>query len=88
MRFVRFTGEGFVRIESIAYGSVLTVDDSASMCQMVVHTLKSAGYEATEASDEEKKKQGKTAGATGWLVKPFNSENLLATVKESIELIR
>ena len=28
----------------------------------------------------EKKMQGKQAGATGWLVKPFNPEKLLATI--------
>ncbi|MBF0263663.1 MAG: response regulator [Gammaproteobacteria bacterium] len=34
----------------------------------------------TEASTE-KKMAGKKAGATGWLVKPFNPEQLLNTVK-------
>jgi two-component system, chemotaxis family, chemotaxis protein CheY len=33
----------------------------------------------TEATTE-RKQQGKAAGATGWLVKPFNPERLLATV--------
>jgi two-component system chemotaxis response regulator CheY len=33
----------------------------------------------TEATDE-RKKQGRDAGATGWLVKPFNPERLLATI--------
>ena len=112
---------------------VLAVDDSASMRQMVGHTLRSAGYEVLEASDgvealevakgkvvdvvitdvnmpnmdgitlvarlrtlpdyrlvpllllttessAEKKMQGKQAGATGWMVKPFNPEQLLATL--------
>jgi two-component system chemotaxis response regulator CheY len=115
--------------------SILAVDDSASMRQMVVFTLKSAGYEVTEASDgvqalqqakskkfnivitdvnmpnmdgialtkelralpdykftpiltlttestPEKKQEGKAAGATGWIVKPFNPEQLLATIKK------
>lgn len=35
----------------------------------------------TEASTE-KKMAGKAAGATGWLVKPFNPDQLLATVKK------
>ena len=35
----------------------------------------------TEAGPE-KKQQGRAAGATGWLVKPFNPEQLLATVKK------
>ncbi|UTA47657.1 response regulator [Simiduia sp. 21SJ11W-1] len=33
----------------------------------------------TESADD-KKAQGKQAGATGWLVKPFNPDKLLATV--------
>ena len=33
----------------------------------------------TEATAE-RKTQGKEAGATGWLVKPFNPERLLATI--------
>ena len=36
----------------------------------------------TTESAPEKKLQGKAAGATGWLVKPFNPEQLLATVKK------
>jgi two-component system chemotaxis response regulator CheY len=33
----------------------------------------------TEASAQ-KKQEGRAAGATGWIVKPFNPETLLATV--------
>lgn len=113
--------------------TILAVDDSASMRQMVGFTLRRAGYEVVEATDgvealeyargnavdlvltdvnmprmdgitlvrelrqlnpykfvpmlvltteagPEKKMQGKQAGATGWLVKPFNPEKLLATI--------
>lgn len=35
----------------------------------------------TEAS-QEKKMAGKAAGATGWIVKPFNPDQLLATIKK------
>lgn len=35
----------------------------------------------TTESNTEKKMEGKAAGATGWLVKPFDPEQLLATVK-------
>ncbi len=114
---------------------IMTVDDSASIRQMVSFTLKQAGYQVLEAVDgvdalskmdgagvnmlltdlnmpnmdgielirqvrakgafkfipiimlttesqAEKKQQGKTAGATGWIVKPFNPDQLLAVVKK------
>ncbi len=35
----------------------------------------------TTESTPEKKMEGKAAGATGWLVKPFDPEQLLATVR-------
>ncbi|QYZ66535.1 MAG: Fis family transcriptional regulator [Gammaproteobacteria bacterium (ex Lamellibrachia satsuma)] len=115
--------------------SILAVDDSASMRQMVSFTLKGAGFDVVEAVDgidalskakgqsfnlvitdvnmpnmdgislikelrglpafkftpllmlttesgNDKKQQGKMAGATGWIVKPFNPDQLLATVKK------
>lgn len=34
----------------------------------------------TTESSPEKKQQGKEAGATGWIVKPFNPELLLKTI--------
>jgi len=34
----------------------------------------------TTESQAEKKKEGKAAGATGWIVKPFEPEQLLAVV--------
>lgn len=36
----------------------------------------------TTESQQEKKMEGKTAGATGWIVKPFNAEQLLAVIKK------
>ena len=36
----------------------------------------------TTESAGDKKSQGKQAGATGWIVKPFNPDQLLATIKK------
>ena len=36
----------------------------------------------TTESSLDKKNEGRSAGATGWLVKPFNPEKLLATVNK------
>ncbi len=115
--------------------TVLTVDDSASIRQMVAFTLKSAGYEVIDAVDgmdglekakaktvnlvltdqnmprmdgltlikslralaqyktvpilmlttessDTMKAQGRAAGATGWLVKPFDPQKLIEVVKK------
>ena len=36
----------------------------------------------TTESDEELKRQAKEAGATGWIVKPFKQDQLLAVIKK------
>ncbi|USD67487.1 response regulator [Vibrio sp. SCSIO 43136] len=38
----------------------------------------------TTETSMEKKQEGKQAGATGWLVKPFNPDTLLKTLKRVI----
>lgn len=117
--------------------TILIVDDSPSIRQMVAFTLKTEGYTVIEAADgvaglaqanahdidllltdqnmpnmdgftlvktlrglpkfaitpilmlitehsEEKKIQGKEAGASGWLVKPFDPHKLLEVVRKFI----
>lgn len=115
--------------------TILTVDDSASMRQMIKMTLSGAGYQILEAadgaqglaaargakidmvltdlnmpvmdgvalvralrklptltgvpiilvtteSDADKKAEAKAAGATGWITKPFQPEQLLSLAKK------
>jgi two-component system chemotaxis response regulator CheY len=38
----------------------------------------------TTESHETRKQEGKAAGATGWIVKPFQPQQLLAVVKKVI----
>ena len=115
--------------------TILAVDDSKTMRDMVTFTLKDAGYNTLEAEDgkaaltvlssnavdaiitdlnmpnmngfeliravrsdvkhkfvpilmlttegdDNKKQEGKSAGATGWIVKPFNPQKLIDVVKK------
>lgn len=115
--------------------TIMTVDDSNSVRQMVAFTLKQQGYEIIEAVDgldalskigsskidllitdlnmpncdgmtliqevrklpafkfmpilflttessDEKRQQAKSAGATGWIVKPFKPEQLVNVIKK------
>ena len=117
--------------------SILAVDDSASMRQMVSFTLKNAGYNVVEAVDgqdalekagtrdfdlvltdqnmprldgigltkrlrdnpkfkttpililttessDQMKQAGRGAGATGWLVKPFDPAKLIEVIKKVV----
>ncbi len=38
----------------------------------------------TTESSHDKKMEGKSAGATGWIVKPFNPEQLISTISKVI----
>jgi two-component system chemotaxis response regulator CheY len=130
-------GEGpleFELMEPSMPKTILAVDDSASMRQLIAVTLREAGYDVVEAADgaealeyarkhrvdlvladvnmpnmdgimliahlrtlpayrltpllllttessQERKQQGKQAGATGWMLKPFKPTQLLATLE-------
>jgi len=39
----------------------------------------------TTESDDSRKQQGRTAGATGWIVKPFRGEQLVALAKRFVK---
>lgn len=119
--------------------TILAVDDSAAMRQMIDATLRSAGHDVVQASDgdealafaerervdlvitdvnmpnldgislvrklrclpdyrlvpllilttessDSKKQEGKAAGATGWIVKPFNPDALTGVVRKVLSL--
>ena len=121
--------------------SILAVDDSAAMRQMLAFTLKSAGHQVTEAVDgvdaleklqgrsfdvvltdhnmprmdglaltrslraqerfrtvpvlilttesgDDIKQAGRAAGATGWLVKPFDPARLIEVIRKVAGLSR
>ena len=39
----------------------------------------------TTESQAEKKDAGRKAGATGWIVKPFNAEQLIAVIRKLVK---
>ena len=48
---------------------------------MAAHKFTPVLMLTTESADG-KKKEGQSAGATGWIVKPFNPDQMLATIKK------
>lgn len=81
-------------VEALAYARLHRVDlvlTDVNMPRMdgitLVRELRALpGYRTTPMlvltteSSPERKREGKHAGATGWIVKPFNPEQLLATI--------
>jgi len=65
----------------------MPIMDGITLCQEL-RKLSSFKYipilMLTTESSGDMKMRGKTAGATGWLVKPFNPEKLLATIKRVV----
>ena len=59
--------------------------------QMITAVRKLPGYSfvpilmLTTESQAEKKDAGRKAGATGWIVKPFNADQLIATVQKLVK---
>jgi two-component system chemotaxis response regulator CheY len=59
--------------------------------QMIAAARKVAGYSfvpilmLTTESQAEKKDAGRKAGATGWIVKPFNADQLVAVVQKLVK---
>jgi two-component system chemotaxis response regulator CheY len=65
----------------------MPIMDGITLCQEL-RKLSSFKYipilMLTTESSGDMKTRGKAAGATGWLVKPFNPEKLLATIKRVV----
>lgn len=81
--------EALVKMETAAFNLVLTdlnmPDlDGVSLIKQVrasaKHRLTPIVMVTTESKDS-KKQEGKSAGATAWMVKPFTPDQLLAVVK-------
>jgi two-component system, chemotaxis family, chemotaxis protein CheY len=59
--------------------------------QMICEVRKLPGYSfipilmLTTESQAEKKDAGRKAGATGWIVKPFNAEQLTTTIRKLVK---
>jgi len=59
--------------------------------QLIAAVRKLAGYTfipilmLTTESQAEKKDAGRKAGATGWIVKPFNAEQLTSTIRKLVK---
>lgn len=59
--------------------------------QMIIELRKLSGYAfvpilmLTTESQAEKKDAGRKAGATGWIVKPFNAEQLTSVIRKLVK---
>jgi two-component system, chemotaxis family, chemotaxis protein CheY len=58
---------------------------------MIMQVRKLPGYSfvpilmLTTESQAEKKDEGRKAGATGWIVKPFNADQLIAVIRKLVK---
>lgn len=61
--------------------------DGLSMCEAIRKDLNNATVKIlmlTTENDELMKRRGRTAGILGWMVKPFNGNAVLSTIKSLI----
>ena len=82
--------EALSKAKSAKYDLVITDVNMPVMdgISLIRNLRAEAGYKftpllmLTTESGADKKSEGKAAGATGWIVKPFNPDQLVATIKK------
>lgn len=80
------------KAEADHFGLIITDINMPNMdgIQFIKELRQTEGYKytaiiaLTTENQESKMQEGKAAGATGWIVKPFTAEKLLAVVKKII----
>ena len=84
--------DGLDKAKADKFNLVITDINMPNMdgIEMIKHLRGTEGYKfipiiaLTTENQDTKMQEGKAAGATGWIVKPFTSEKLLAIVKKII----
>lgn len=84
--------DGLAKANADKFNLVITDINMPNMdgIEMIKQLRSTEGYKftpiiaLTTESQDSKMQEGKAAGATGWIVKPFTSEKLLAIVKKII----
>ena len=84
--------DGLAKAKEDKFNLVITDINMPNMdgIEMIKQIRQTEGYKftpiiaLTTENQDSKMKEGKAAGATGWIVKPFTSEKLLAIVKKII----
>ena len=84
--------DGLAKAKEDKFNLVITDINMPNMdgIEMIKQIRQTEGYKftpiiaLTTENQDSKMQEGKAAGATGWIVKPFTSEKLLAIVKKII----
>ena len=84
--------DGMSKLDSDKFGLIITDINMPVMdgIQFIKEVRKSLDHKftpiivLTTENQESKMQEGKEAGATGWIVKPFSSDKLIAVVKKII----